>query len=403
MRGSAEAPPGRDRIGAGPVAPRRRSYTPAFAGATIFVLIAVLGIWYVARTRLPPPVPAVAPPPPALARLARGVNLSNWLQHGPVKEAVRYAPDSGDWQRIRALGLTHVRLPVDPAALLDERGLPKPEALAQLRAAVEDAVRENLLVVLVLQLPTELKPGLAAREPDRAALAGTWRWLAGALRDLPPAQLAFEPLNEPGGTDALAARALIEYLASALRAAAPLHTLIVAGHGYSGIDELEALRPLADPNLVYSFHFYEPHNFTHQGANWGDPAWRTLHNFPYPSSPESVAARVGAVPPKARELLRWHGEQRWNREHLGALLQRAAQWGRNNKVPVQCSEFGVFRKRVAPADRAAWLRDVREALEARGIGWTHWDYAGEFGIVGGKQGKRVVDRKAIEALGLKNG
>jgi len=262
-------------------------------------------------------------------------------------------------------------------------------------------VNSGLLVVLAMQLPSELKPGLAAREPDRAALAGTWRWLAGALRDLPPAQLAFEPLNEPGVADALAGRALMEYLTAALRAAAPLHTLVVAGHGYSGIEELEALRPLADPNLVYSFHFYEPHNFTHQGASWGDPAWRLLRNFPYPSSPESVAARRGAAPPKARELLRWHGEQRWNRERVGALLERAARWGRNNRVPVQCSEFGVLKKRVAAADRAAWLRDVREALEARGIGWTHWDYAGEFGIVGGKQGKRVGDKKAIEALGLK--
>jgi endoglucanase len=66
-------------------------------------------------------------------------------------------------------------------------------------------------------------------------------------------------------------------------------------------------------------------------------------------------------------------------------------------VPLWCSEFGVLRKRAAPGDRAAWLRDVREELEQRGIGWTHWDWKDNFGIVSG--GK--ADPKVVEALGLK--
>ncbi|MGQ0586658.1 MAG: glycoside hydrolase family 5 protein [Gammaproteobacteria bacterium] len=336
--------------------------------------------------------------PPALARLTRGVNLSTWLQHGPAQ--ADYMPDSRDWARLAALGLQHVRVPVDPAALVDERGLPRPQALAGLRAAIEGANRAGLLVVLAAQLPPEPKARLVASEPDRVALAGFWRWLAGALRDLPADKLAFEPLNEPETSDAAASRALLQSLAGEIRAVAPKHTLIVSGHRYAGVVELEMLEPLADANVVYSFHFYEPHNFTHQGADWGDPAWKLLRNFPYPSSPEAVAARLASAPAGTHELMKWHGEQRWDKARIGALIESAAQWGRTHRVPVWCSEFGVLKTHALAADRAAWLTDVRSALEQQGIGWTHWDYAGAFGIVQGEPGQREPDGLAIEALGL---
>jgi endoglucanase len=356
---------------------QKRNWIPAFAGMT--VLLAAGAWWWLTREPAAPPPEAQ---PPALARLTRGVNLSTWLQHGVTR--AEYAPVAADWKRIRALGLAHARIPVDPAALPDDA------ALAALRAAIEAAQSEDLLVVLAVQLPPERKQALFAGESGRAALAAAWRRLAGALRDLPPAHLAFEPLNEPETEDAAASRALLGHLARELRTVAPRHTLVVSGHRYAGVAELEALRPLDDPNVVYSFHFYEPHNFTHQGADWGDPAWKALRDFPYPSSPEAVAPLLDAAAPAARELLRWHGEERWDRAKVGALVERAARWGRAHRVPVWCSEFGVLKARAPAAGRAAWLRDVREALEANGIGWTHWDYAGGFGL----------DAAAIEALGL---
>jgi endoglucanase len=377
----------------------------AIVGTGLLVLAVVLAWRWLGPQAAPPPPPA-PPPPAALAKLTRGVNLSNWLQHGRVLEPERYSPDAGDFRKIRALGLDHVRLPVDPAALLDGRGLPDAEALAQLRAAIDAALAEDLLTVLVVQLPDEAKAGIATRQTDRAALAGTWRWLAGALRDVPPTHLAFEPLNETGIDDSGASRGLMAFLAGELRKAAPAHTLIVSGHRYSGVDELEALSPLADPNLVYGFHFYEPHNFTHQGADWGDKKWRALRNLPYPSTPERVAAllkKMGpdGLTPEARELAVWHGEERWNRERIRQRLARASAWAKRHDRPVWCSEFGVLKGKVGTGDRAAWLNDVRVALEQDGIGWAHWDYAGDFGIVGGPRGERVEDKEAIQALGLK--
>jgi hypothetical protein len=52
--------------------------------------------------------------------------------------------------------------------------------------------------------------------------------------------------------------------------------------------------------------------------------------------------------------------------------------------------------------RATWIHDVRTALEADNIGWTMWDYRGNFGVVDKNPGQPAVpDKDTVEALGLK--
>jgi hypothetical protein len=50
---------------------------------------------------------------------------------------------------------------------------------------------------------------------------------------------------------------------------------------------------------------------------------------------------------------------------------------------------GYILSSAARGDRAAWLHDVRTALEHNGIGWAIRDYSGSFGVVTKtKMGKR---------------
>ncbi len=62
-----------------------------------------------------------------------------------------------------------------------------------------------------------------------------------------------------------------------------------------------------------------------------------------------------------------------------------------------CNEFGVYRKYADPKDRAAWITDVRTALEKRNIGWAMWDYSGTFGLVTRPNGP--PRRATVRALG----
>lgn len=341
----------------------------------------------------------VGPQRETLAALSRGVNLSGWLQFG--REDPAYAPATEDWRRLRALGLTHVRIPFDPAVIAGGDGLTRPEALARLRGAVEGAASEGLTVVLAMQLPPPSKQRLGRSPADRAALKGLWQAVALTLADLPPQRLLLEPVNEYELDDAALARKVQGELLQALRETLPKHTLVAAGPRWSSVDDLAALEPYRDRNLVYTFHFYDPHAFTHQGATWGDPAWRELANIPYPSSPERVAPLLASLAPELARIVRWHGEQRWDAARLGARVEAAARWGREHSRPVWCGEFGVRRDGVDPAQRADWLRDARRALEARGIGWSMWDYRGGFGLYTATPGGPELDPLTADALGLR--
>ncbi len=121
----------------------------------------------------------------------------------------------------------------------------------------------------------------------------------------------------------------------------------------------------------------------------------------YPSSPE-LAAKVAAGVPDAVDRLAVirYGEDHWDAARIDAEVAQVAEWARQREVPVVCNEFGVYRAYADPQDRAAWIRDVRTALERHGMGWTMWDYSGSFGVVTKKDGRSVPDEVTVRALGL---
>jgi hypothetical protein len=191
-------------------------------------------------------------------------------------------------------------------------------------------------------------------------------------------------------------------LVAAIRQGAPGLTIIAAGARWSNDDELVFEEPLRDPNVIYSFHFYEPYIFTHQGANWSAYYWHWLRGVRYPSSEDSAARAAALVPDEVDRLqVIRYGREHWDAGRIEAEMKQAAEWARRRGVPLVCNEFGVYRDYADPADRDAWLHDVRKAFERNGIGWTMWDYSGSFGVVTKKDGKTVVDDGAVRALGVK--
>jgi hypothetical protein len=104
----------------------------------------------------------------------------------------------------------------------------------------------------------------------------------------------------------------------------------------------------------------------------------------------------------ARFNLLRYGEDGWNAERIDREIGFAAAWAAKRKVLVTCNEFGAFRRFTLPADRAAWIRDMRVALEKHGIGWTMWDYAGGFGVVNKVNGTTTPDELIVNALGLRH-
>jgi endoglucanase len=349
-----------------------------------------------------------AVPPSRLARLRHGINASGWFaqvydQRGYTKEHFQNWTTAEDVALIKSMGFDHVRLSVNPAPMMaDHRPDEIPaEYLGYLDAAVKMILDQQMAVVIDLHPESDFKGRLAKDDSFVQEFADCWRALGRHYSTWDPERVFFEILNEPEFSDRYRWYGVQAKLAASIRQGAPRNSIIAAGARWSDDDELVFLEPLRDANVIYAFHFYAPHIFTHQGATWGSYFWHWVKGLKYPSSPET-AAKVAETVPDAMDRMAVvrYGQDHWDPARIEAEITQVDRWARQRGVPVVCNEFGVYREYVNPQDREAWIHDVRTSLEQHGIGWTMWDYSGNFGVVTKKDGRSVPDALTLRALGL---
>jgi len=340
--------------------------------------------------------------------LRHGINLSHWFSQvfdpkGYTKEHFDAYDTAQDIALIKAMGFDHVRfaLNCDPMFRRGQADRIPAEYLAMVDAAVKMILDQNLNVIIDIHPESDFKQKLASDDTFVEQFEDYWRALAKHFSSLDPEKVFFEVLNEPEFKDRYRWMGVQAQLARAIREGAPNHTIIAAGAHWSSSNDLLFLEPLHDPNVIYNFHFYDPDIFTHQGATWSTNFQHYLANLPYPSTPENVAAAHAQVPDAInQQTVEHYGLARWNAARVDAEIAEAAAWGKRWNVPLTCNEFGVYRGTSNPNYRAAWIHDVRTALEKYNIGWTMWDYAGGFAVVTRKDGVTTPDPITIKALGL---
>jgi hypothetical protein len=219
-----------------------------------------------------------------------------------------------------------------------------------------------------------------------------------------PDRVMFEMLNEPVfPNDAERWQKIQARWVQAMRQVVPNHTLIVTGNEWGGISGLRKLNPLDDKNLVYSFHFYDPFQFTHQGATWAGPGLEELKGIPYPATPERCKDMLEKITDSSeKQRMRNFCLSYETASKTKNRLAEAADWGKANNAPLWLGEFGVYCPNAPAADRAQWINDVRQAAEAFKIGWSLWGYDECFGLQRKLVGGVVqIDKEVAKALGLK--
>jgi endoglucanase len=341
--------------------------------------------------------------------IQRGINLSHWYAQvfdpkGYTKEHFDSYDTAADMALIKSMGFDHVRftLNCEPMFRRGQADQIPADYLAMVDAAVKMILDQGLAIIIDIHPESDFKAKLAADDGFVEQFADYWRALARHYSSLDPNRVFFEILNEPEFRDRYRWEGVQARLAQAIREGAPQHTIIAAGANWSSSNELLFLTPLRDANVIYNFHFYDPHIFTHQGATWSTNFQHYLMGLPYPSTRENVRAAMEEVPDDIhqQEVLRY-GLDHWNASRIDAEIGETAAWAKKWDVPLTCNEFGVYRRTAKPEDREAWINDVRTALEKYEIGWTMWDYAGGFSVVDRNDGKTMVNAGTVKALGLK--
>lgn len=261
-------------------------------------------------------------PQTAFARvqsLKRGVNLAGWFAQSPNGYSSVHTStyiDDGDIALMARLGFDNVRLSIDPVQLeenpRDEEGL-NADFMEALDRAVNMILAHRLAVLIDFHAGYEYRAPL--RDSDAAVehLVGLWRSVSAHYAARDPERIFFEILNEPGNIDPRRWAVIEQRVASAIRVVAPRNTIIATGPNGSSIADLLTQVPLKDGNVIYNFHFYEPHEFTHQGASWAVPWWRYTHGIPYPPTGASMAESLKEVPDAAgRYALKQYWLDGWN-------------------------------------------------------------------------------------------
>lgn len=126
-----------------------------------------------------------------------------------------------------------------------------------------------------------------------------------------------------------------------------------------------ATKKLSAPNLIYSFHHYAMHSFTHQNIFRHKP--REAYVF-YPGWTPLID--WGAKQTYGNTEMLW-----WDRWSMPASVWPALKFAAKNNVPMHCGEFapvGWSKPRAAQASML-WTVDAMDMLEQRNIVWHLWN------------------------------
>lgn len=336
--------------------------------------------------------------------LRHGVNTSEWFaQSGDYSSRrLRSYTRLEDIDRIKSMGFDHIRISIDPQVFECFTNRSNCERVQILDEVVNRALGQDLAIIIDLHPNGDYKRQIASSQDfvERAALL--WSKIAAHYASSDPERTFFEVMNEPELADPYRWNGVQESLVKSVRESAPRHTIIVAGAHFSDIEDLVRTAEFKDNNLIFNFHYYEPHLFTHQGASWGSAYWLRIHDIPFPPNADQMATITSQ---QADDYTRWelteYALSNWDVARIEAEMAFVADWAKRRKVPIICDEFGAFREHTKSEDRMRWLAAVRTALEKNHVGWTMWDYRGGFGVVRVNGDQITEDPDVLHALGLR--
>jgi len=314
----------------------------------------------------------------AQAPFHKGVNFTNWFQ-APTATKIKFSKfTKKDFEDVKSLGCDVVRLPINlhfmtngaPDYILD------PVFLGYLDQAVTWA--EDLKIHLILDNHT-FDPSVGTDPNIGGVLIKVWTQMALHYKDK-SALIYYEVLNEPHGIEDAVWQPIQQTVINAIRAVDKTHYILVGGADWNNYKNLANIPTLTDGKIIYTFHFYDPFVFTHQGASWVEPKLVSLSGVPFPyqadKMPATPASLQGKWPGQALDNYKNDGTA----EHVKKLIDIAVAFKEQRKAQVFCGEFGVFIPNSSSEDRAQWYKLVCDYLNEKEIPWTIWDYRGTFGL-----------------------
>ena len=325
-------------------------------------------------------------------RLQRGMGIGGWLTNykrfnvlppeqrmlitvGDMEHFQNYITER-DVAYISSLGIDHIRLGFDQIVLEKAPYEYRAEIFDILHNFVNWCLKHNLGIVLNMHKALGNycdileEKGLFADPELQNRFIALWLKIEDEFSNEP--SIMFEPLNEVVNATSDDWNDLANKTIRSIRQKNPLRKIIVGCTEWNNPPALPHLRIWDDENIIYTFHCYAPHEFTHQRGVLQAPHLFYNRDMPYPCDDieryrdfhRTVKGRENHYPTLSRMDI----------NYLRQYLTPVKEWlnAHPDKI-LWCGEFGTIRHAKLEW-RENWMRDVISILREWDIPYCVWNY-----------------------------
>lgn len=221
----------------------------------------------------------------------QGLGLTNGVYNidNPATLAQsKYKLTKQDYDELRRLGVNSVRFYLQYDWFAPHK---QKDIFAYLDEQLKLAASHKIYVILNMHYfgTTETTGGGFYKGQDQSGLLGVWDTISRRYKDNPWVG-GYDVINEPNCSKDFTEKALYqlyERIVKRIRANGDKHIVFVA----DAVTKLEhksewqslpgAFQKLADNNIVYQYHWYQPSIFTMQGAIFNDPVPSLGQDYPF--------------------------------------------------------------------------------------------------------------------------
>ncbi|MDC0610879.1 glycoside hydrolase family 5 protein [Vibrio sp.] len=309
------------------------------------------------------------------------INIGNALE----------APNEGDWgvtieeylfEDIYNAGFDTVRIPVRWDSHLNSNNVIDYNFIKRVREVTSLAIKHHLKVIIDVHHFTDLSEDYSEENIKKFHII--WNKISYYFQWYKDKDVYFEILNEPYGpvhdtdTDTYTGGEityadldnLIADAITIIRKYNPTKSIIVGGNYYNGVYGLHMVKfpdNIDKTNLVGTFHYYNPMEFTHQKI----PSY---YNGEKDGEFDSAAKNAA--------------DKEFN---------YASQVAQETSLPLFLGEFGVSRF-ATTEERVEYLHYISSLAENIGASWCVWSMTDGFRIY--DRSTRTFDPALLQALGL---
>ncbi len=314
-------------------------------------------------------------------QLNRGINLGGFLSqcvHTTEHYDSFILPE--DIKKIKDMGYDHVRLPIDYEVFQTEAGERIDEGFKRVHDII-GWIRDNELPVILdlhkaygydfNDANDDSKNRLFFDKAVQDRFVNLWIEIATEFYKYD--NVVFELLNEV--VEDKAAEAWNDLIARTMTEIRKITTdtkVIYGGIKWNSAETIKYLRPVTDPNTIITFHFYQPHVFTHQHAYWM-PVMEEVGNMAYPDSIEKYRWAADILGGQDSSVMEFDKDV-LDIDYLRKMVKVAVDSAKDIGAPMlYVGEYGVIDK--APSeDMLRWLRDTIQVFGENKIGCALWTY-----------------------------